>query len=347
MEEQNKRREISQIGKFQLIKQLKDKFTNSHHSTVVAGDDDASVVNFEEKRTVISSKIFSEHVNFDLTYFPLRHLGYKCTTIALSDLIAMNAMPTQISVSVAVSNRFSIEALEELMLGIRTCCHQYKIDLAGLDVSSSAIGLIINVVGIGAVAIDEMVKREGAHENELICVSGDLGAAYTGLLLLQREKKIFEETHNSRPDFEGYEYLLERQLKPEPRLEIIESLKKNNILPTSMTLISDGLATSLLNICNISNLGCAIYENKIPIDTLTFDTLRSLKIVATTVALNGGEDYELLFTIKQDDYEKIKKIENISVIGYLTEKNAGCHLITNDDCQIQLQAQGFQGEEVN
>lgn len=340
MEEENKRSEISQLGKFQLIKQLKEKFIEKKASTVVA-DDDAAVVNFDDKKAVISSKLFSEHVHFDLTYFPLRHLGYKCTTIAISDILAMNAAPKHLTVNISVSNRFSIEAMEELMSGIRACCNNFQIDLLDLDVSSSVIGLIINIVCVGEVTDKELTKRSGTKENELICVSGDFGAAYTGLLLLQREKKIFEATQNCQPDFEGYEYLLQRQLKPKPRIDIIDNLKKNNILPTTMTVVSDGLATALLHICHLDNLGCTIYEEKIPIDTLTFDTLKSLKIVATTVALNGGEDYELLFTIRQDDYEKIKTIADISVIGFMTEKNAGCQLVTNDNCQIQLQAQGF------
>ena len=220
----------------------------------------------------------------------------------------------------------------------------YHLDIATLDITSSDRGLAIGLTALGSVEPDRLTRRTGTHENELICVSGDFGAAYAGLLLLQREKQVFETTGNAQPDFEGYDYLLERQLKPEPRLDIIEALRKNDILPTAMTVVSDGLASSLLHLCHLNHLGCTIYENKTPVDPLTFQTLRELKIVATTVALNGGEDYELLFTIKQEDYEKVKTIENVSVIGYMTEPNAGCNLITNDDRQISLCAQGFQGE---
>lgn len=341
MEESNKRNEISQLGKYQLINKLREQFTNHHASTAVSFDDDASVVDFGNKRAVFSSKLFLEHIHFDLTYFPLRHLGYKCTSIVISDILGMNALQTHLTVNLAVSNRFSVEALEELMLGIRTCCEHYEVDLVKLDVTSSAVGLAISMSGMGEVSEQDTVLRKGTKENELICVSGDFAAAYTGLLLLQREKQIFEATQNSQPDFEGYEYLLQRQLKPEPRVDVIADLKKNGIVPTTLAVVSEGLAASLLQICNLSSTGCTIFEDKLPIDTLTFDTLKSLKIVATMAALNGGEDYELLFTIRQDDYEKIKKIDDISVIGYMTEKNAGHHLISNDNCQIPLQAQEF------
>lgn len=345
MEENPKRNEIEKLGKFSLINKLNENFKIQNDSTVLAVTDDAGVVKFGTKQAVVASKLFIENIHFDLSYFPLKHLGYKCTGIAISDILAMNAIPHQLTVNLGVSNRFSIEAVEELMTGIRACCHFYKIDLIGIDVTSSATGLCIGMTAIGEGNKNSIVKRSGCKENELICVSGDFGAAYTGLVLLQREKKIFEATQNSQPDFEGYEYLLERQLKPEPRLDIIEALGKNEIVPTAMTLVSDGLASALFHLCNASGLGCTIFENKTPIDQLTFDTLRSLKIVATTVALHGGEDYELLFTIKQDDYEKIQKIENVSVIGYMGEKNGGRYLISNDNCQIELKAQGFIQQE--
>ncbi len=342
---ENNRNEISQLGKFNLIHKLTEGFPTEQASTVAGLKDDAIVTDFDGEQTVVASKLFVENIHFDLTYFPLKHLGYKCAGIVVSDLLAMNASPSQLSVNLAVSNRFSVEAIEELLTGVRAVCHYYHLDLAGLDVTSSVSGLAVAITAVGSVEPARLTRRTGTHENELICVSGDFGAAYTGLLLLQREKQIFEATHESHPDFEGYEYLLERQLKPEPRLDIIEELRKNDVLPTCMTMVSDGLASSLLHICNLNGLGCTIYEKKIPIDQLTFDTLRKLKIVATTVALNGGEDYELLFTIKQDDFEKIRNIESISVIGYMGEPNGARNLITNDECQIELRAQGFQEVE--
>lgn len=345
MEEQTKRNEIEQLGKFNLINRLKENFKIHHTNTEVAVGDDAGVITFGTHKAVVASKQFLENIHFDLSYFPLKHLGYKCVGITISDILGMNAIPKQLTVNLAVSNRFSIEAVDELMTGIRACCQYYQIDLIGIDVTSSVTGLCISMAAVGEADAETLVKRTGCKENELICVSGDFGAAYTGLLLLQREKRIFEATQHSQPDFEGYEYLLERQLKPEPRLDIVQALHKNNIVPTAMTVVSDGLANALFHICNANDLGCTIFENKTPIDQLTFDTLRSLKIVATTVALHGGEDYELLFTIKQDDYEKIKNIENISVIGYMGEKNGGRYLISNDNCQIELKAQGFIQQE--
>ena len=341
MSEESTRNEISQLGKHSFISKLTEEIQLSNSTTKVGVGDDAAVVNYDDKFTVCATKMFVENVHFDLSYFPLKHLGYKCVGIAISDILAMNALPQQVMVNLAVSNRFSIEAIEEFMTGVKAFCHNYKLDLAGIDITSSVAGLAVGVTALGNADEGRIVKRAGAQEHELICVSGDLGAAYTGLLILQREKQIFEATHNSQPDLAGYEYLLERQLKPEPRVDIIEELQKNDILPTAMTIVSDGLASSLFHLCNLSGLGCTIFENKTPIDQLTFDTLRSLKIVATTVALNGGEDYELLFTIKQSDYEKVQKIENVSVIGYMGEKNGARCLISNDNCQIELKAQGF------
>ena len=341
MTDESVRNEISQLGKYSLINKLTEDIKPQQKSTKIGVGDDATVVHYENEESLCATKLFVENIHFDLTYFPLKHLGYKCAGIAVSDILAMNAQPHQLSVCLAVSNRFSIEAVEELLTGFKAFCHNYKMDLTGLDITSSATGLAISVTAMGSAEAGRIVRRSGAQEHELICVSGDFGAAYTGLLILQREKQIFEATHDQQPDLAGYEYLLERQLKPEPRTDIIEALHKNDIVPTAMTVVSDGLASSLFHLCNLSGLGCTIYENKTPVDQLTFDTLRSLKIVATTVALNGGEDYELLFTIQQKDYEKIQKIENISVIGYMGEPNGGRNLITNDNRQIELKAQGF------
>lgn len=345
MEEENVRNEISQLGKYNLIHHLLDQIKIENESTVVGVGDDAAVSQFGDKLTVTANKLFVENVHFDLTYFPLKHLGFKCVTIVLTDILAMNALPKQLSLCLAVSNRFSIEALEEFMTGVRACCHYYKVDISAMDITSSVAGMSVSMTAVGEVEKERLVRRSGAKENELICATGDFGAAYTGLLLLQREKQIFETTHNSDPDFEGYEYLLERQLKPEPRIEIIQKLRELNVVPTAMTAVSEGIATSLFHLCMPDTLGCTIYEGKIPLAQLTFDTLRKLKIVATTVALNGGEDYELLFTIRQEDYEKVKTEHEIAVIGYIGEKNGGRNLISNDNKQIELKAQGFIEQE--
>ena len=341
MEENSVRNEISQLGKFSLIDRLTDKIKPVNESTIAGMNEDAAVADYQTHLSVTATRLFQENIDFDLTYFPLKHLGYKCASIVMTDVLAMNALPRQLSAVIAVSNRFSIEAVEELMTGLRACCHNYKTDLTFLDIRSSVTGLSVALTACGETENERLTRRTGAAENELICVSGDFGSAYTGLLILQREKKIFEATHNSQPDFEGYEYLLEKQLKPEPRLDIVEALRAQDIQPTAMTAVTEGIATSLFHLCMPATLGCTVYENKIPVDQLTFDTLRSMKIVATTVALNGGEDYELMFTIRQSDYEKVKKIENVSVIGYIGEKNGGRHLISNDNRQIELRAQGF------
>lgn len=341
MLDNNQRNEISKLGKFALIEKLSEKFRLTQSSSILGIGSDSSVIRPTKGNIVTSSRLLVENIHFDLTYFPLKHLGYKSVVVALADILAMNAIPKQISLSIAVSNRFSMEAMQEIMDGIFVCCKKYSIDLVGLDISASQTGLIIAVNAFGDAEDDRIVKRDGAQEKELICVSGDFGAAYTGLILLEREKKVFEVNPDVQPNFNGYDYLLERQLKPEPPFDIINSLQKSEIMPTSMINVSDGIASALIHVCNASHKGCTIYENKIPIDTLTFNTLKEFKIVATTVALNGGEDYELLFTIKQDDFEKISQLKNISVIGYIHEETAGKNLITNDECLLPLKAQGF------
>lgn len=341
MIERNTRSEASDFGKVSLINHLGEYFTLNNPSSKLGIQNDASAVSFENRFVLAASQLFVEHIHFDLGYFPLKHLGYKIVTAAASDIVAMNGIPSQLRVNIAASNRFSVEALEEFISGIKYCCERYSIDLIGLDVTSSATGLTIATTVIGSCVESDLVTREGAKEHEIICVSGDLGAAYTGFLLLEREKQVFAVNPNQQPDLEGYEYILERQLKPEPRIEIIQELKNNEVIPTSMINLKDGLANGLLHLCQNSKVGCTIYEEKLPIDHVTFETLKELKIVATTIALNGGEDYEILFTIKQEDYEKVKKIDTISVIGYITAESAGKNLITNDNCQIELQAQGF------
>ena len=299
----------------------------------------------------LSSALFTEHIDFDLSYFPLKHLGYKVIVASMMDILAMNGVPTQVRVNLALSNRFAEEAIDELMSGVIFCCSKFKIDLAGLDFKPSATGLTIAVSMLGEVAPEEAVGRNGAQENELICVTGDLGSAYTGLILLEREKKVFEADPSQQPDFIGVDYLLERYLKPEPPAGALHNIGGHNvgarralplpIKPTSMINLNDGLATGLIHLCNASKLGCTIFEEKLPIDILTFDKLKELGIVATTIALNGGEDYELLFTVKQEEYEKIKEIKEVSVIGYMTPEAAGRYIITNDNKQFELRAQGF------
>lgn len=333
--------ELKELGKFGLIKLLSDKFDHYNDSTLAGIGENAAIIAMGNNDMIVSTKMFLENVHFDLTYVPLKHLGYKTIAVAVADIVALNALPKQITINIAISNRFSLEAVNELCSGMQRCCERYSIDLAGMDLSSSQTGLAITVTAIGEVDDAHLVQRVGAKENELLCVSGDLAAAYTGLILLEREKKVFDVNPNEQPNLEGFSYLLERQLKPEPRVDIVEKLREANIIPTSMVNISDGLASALIHLCKASNVGSVIFENKLPIDLLTFRTLKDLNIVSTTIALNGGEDYELLFTIAQKDYENLKKVENVSVIGYIKEQAAGNQLVTNDDRQIELRAQGF------
>ena len=341
MNDENLQQDVEKLGKFGLIQKLSSGFVKNHDTTFAGITEDASVVKNGKKYSLFSSKLFVEKIHFDLTYFPLKHLGYKCVGIVLSDILAMNMLPTHIRVNIGLSNRFPLAAMEELMNGMQLCCRYYQIDLAGLDFTSSVSGLTITIEAFGETDKNKVVKRNGAKDKELICVSGDFGAAYAGLVLLERERQVFEVNPNEQPDLAGYDYLLEKQLKPEPRFDVVKALAQENILPTAMINVSEGLASALIQLCTQSKLGCTIYENKIPIDTLTFNTLKEFKIVATTIALNGGEDYELLFTIKQEDYEKIQKIETISVIGYVHEESVGKNLITNDECLVELKAQGF------
>jgi len=287
----------------------------------------------------LAATIFTEHIDFDLTYFPLKHLGYKAIVATMTDILAKNATPTQVRVVLALSNRFSEEAIDELMSGIVYCCSKFNIALVGLDFKTSAVGLIIATSMMGNIDENQHINNKNAKENELICVTGDLGSAYAGLILLEREKQVFQADPSQQPDFIGVDYLLERYLKPEPPL--VQALRETTVRPTSMIHLSNGLASGLIQLCNASKLGCTIFEEKLPIDILTFDKLKELNIVATTIALNGGEDYELLFTIKQEDYDKVKEIKEISVIGYMTSESSGRHIITNDNKQFELRAQCF------
>lgn len=333
--------ETPQIGKYELIAELAKCFPMENSSTLVGVGDDASVLDSDGDNVVTASRLFLENVHFDLTYVPLKHLGYKVAAIAFSDLLGMNAIPSQLRLDLAVSNRFDLKAVNELLEGVQACCDTVNADVVGLDLSTSRRDLVISVTAMGICEPSLMVTRKNAKPNELICVSGDFAAAYAGLLLLEREKKAFEANPETQPDFSGQDYLLRRQLRPEPRIDIVEALRRENIQPTSMCCVSDGIAAAILQICRASETGCAVFEEKLPMTELTFNTLKSLDIVHTVAALNGGDDYELLFTIKQDDFEKIKKVENVSIIGYIKEKQDGCELVTNDDCHISLKAQGF------
>jgi thiamine-monophosphate kinase len=335
------RTEISELGEFGLIDHLTKNFELQNATSVLGIGDDAAVVDHFGKQTVVSTDLLMEGIHFDLMYTPLKHLGYKSVVVNLSDIYAMNATPTQILVSIAISNRFSLEAVEELYDGIYTACEKYGVDLVGGDTTSSKSGLVISITAIGEVAPDEYVKRSTANNGDLICVSGDLGAAYLGLLLFEREKKIFMESPGVQPDLENRNYILGRLIRPEARKDIIDLFKEKMITPTSMMDISDGLSSEILHICKQSKLGAIIYENKIPIHDDARDFAYKLEIDPTACALSGGEDYELLFTISQADYEKIKETESISVIGYMTADKEEANIITKGGNTYPLIAQGW------
>ncbi len=335
------RTEISSLGEFGLIDHLTQNNEIRHASTLVSIGDDAAVLDHLGKQIVVTTDLLIEGVHFDLTYTPLTHLGYKSVVVNLSDVYAMNATPTQITMSIAISNRFSVEALEEFYEGVYAACEKYNVDLVGGDTTSSSKGFVISVTAIGEVKADKFVKRDGAQKGDLICVSGDLGAAYLGLLLMEREKKIFIESPSVQPDLENQDYILRRLLKPEARKDIVDFFEDQGILPTAMMDISDGLSSELLHICKQSNVGCVIYEDKIPISEESRNFAFTLKLDPTACALSGGEDYELLFTLKQEDYDNITLNEQISVIGYIKEAEEGAHIITRSDKKHALTAQGW------
>ncbi|MFN3916442.1 MAG: thiamine-phosphate kinase [Flavobacteriales bacterium] len=334
---------ISEVGEFGLIKAIADSFSINNKETIKGIGDDAAVLNHSGKQTVVTTDILVEGVHFDLSYCPLKHLGYKSVVVNLSDVYAMNATPKQILISLALSSRYTLEAVEELMLGVKLACENYSVDLVGGDTTSSQLGLILNVTAIGVCDKEKVVFRSGAKEHDLLCVSGDLGAAYIGLQVLEREKTIFKGNSSIQPDLTGFDYVLERQLKPEARKDVVELFNELGILPTSMIDISDGLASEILHLCHGSGVGCRIYEEKIPIDHLTNDAAEQFNLSPVTCALNGGEDYELLFTIKQSDYDKIKHVGKIHTIGHITEKSTGSHLVTKTNELIELKAQGWDG----
>ncbi|WP_172917823.1 thiamine-phosphate kinase [Capnocytophaga canis] len=332
---------LSDLGEFGLISHLTKNFELKQPSTLKGIGDDAAVIDFKQKKAVISTDLLIEGVHFDLSYVPLKHLGYKSVMVNLSDIYAMNARATQITVSIAVSNRFPLEALEELYEGVRLACKLYDVDLIGGDTTSSTRGLIISITAIGEADEGDIVYRNGAKENDLMVVTGDLGGAYLGLQVLEREKAVFQVNPNSQPDLDMYSYIIERQLKPEARKDIPLLLKELGVTPTAMMDISDGLSSEILHICEQSNVGCRLYEDKIPLDPQVISTCEEFNLDSTTIALSGGEDYELLFTISQKDYDKIKGNPNLSVIGYITHKDTGKNLITRMGEPIEIIAKGW------
>jgi thiamine-monophosphate kinase len=336
-----KRTELNELGEFGLISHLTSDIKPVNKSTIKGIGDDAAVIDNGEMLTLVSTDILIEGVHFDLSFTPLKHLGYKAAVVNFSDIAAMNGIPRQLFVGLSVSNRFPVEALEELYDGIKLACERYQVDLAGGDTTSSPSGLFLALTATGVVEKGKAIYRDTAKETDLVCVSGDLGSAYLGLLLLEREKQVYLADPNMQPDLEGNDYILERQLKPEPRLDIIKKLGEAGILPNAMIDISDGLASEILHICHDSNVGCRIYEEKIPIDIAAANIAAEFNIQPVTAAMNGGEDYELLFTIPMADYEKISQISDISVIGHITDANSGCALVSNDGVLIEIQAQGF------
>lgn len=331
IEDKNQQRTpLSSLGEFGLIDHLTKNFKITQKSTVKGIGDDAAILGFDDKKIVVTTDLLVEGVHFDLSYMPLKHLGYKSIIVNLSDVFAMNAKATQVTVAIAVSNRFPLEALEELYAGIETAANVYGIDVVGGDTTSSTSGLLISVTAIGEVNEGDVVYRSGAKPNDLLVVTGDLGGAYMGLQVLEREKEVFKVNPNNQPDLDKYTYIIERQLKPEARKDIVKLLEDLEVKPTSMIDISDGLSSEIMHLCKQSKVGCDLYENKIPLDPQVISTCEEFNIDSTTIALNGGEDYELLMTISQEDFPKIKANPNLTVIGYMTEENSGMHLVTSE-----------------
>lgn len=339
------RTEISTLGEFRLIKYLTKKFKITNPSTIMGVGDDAAILDYQDKQVLVTTDLLLEGVHFDLIYTPLKHLGYKAAVVNFSDIYAMNGQPKQITVSLGVSKRFSVEDLAEVYEGIALACQHYGVDLVGGDTSASLTGLTISITCIGEAEKDKIVYRNGAKNNDLICVTGDLGSAYMGLQLLEREKKVFDGNVDVQPDFDGKDYILLRQLKPEARKDIIEKLAENNIMPTAMMDISDGLSSELMHICTQSNTGCRIYEDKIPVDYQAVVMAEELNMSIVTAALNGGEDYELLFTVSMDDYDKIVSMEGVYIVGHMTTADFGLRLVGREGEEISLKAQGWNSLE--
>ncbi len=335
------RTEIADLGEFGLIEHLTRNIEIHNATTILGVGDDAAVIDQFGKQTVISTDLLIEGVHFDLMYTPLKHLGYKSVVVNVSDIYAMNATPTQITMSIAFSNRFSLEALDEFYEGVYAACEKYKVDLVGGDTTTSQKGFVISVTAIGEVAPDKFVKRSTAKKGDLLCVTGYLGGAFLGLTLLEREKKIYLENPKIQPDLEGEKYIVERMLKPEARKDIIEFFDDSSIAPTAMMDVSDGLSSEILHICKQSELGCVIYEDKIPVHEDSRNAAFKFGLDPTACALSGGEDYELLFTLKQEDYDKLVLNEEISVIGYMTDAGDGAHIITKGGNKFAITAQGW------
>lgn len=339
---QEKETEIASLGEFGLIERLTEGIPLRNPQSHRGVGDDAAVLGFGEKEVLVTTDLLLEGIHFDLRYVPLRHLGYKAAVVNFSDVYAMNGTPTQITVSVGVSSRFTVEHLDELYAGIRLACDIYGVDLVGGDTSASVTGLVISITCIGEAAKDEIVYRNGAMPTDLICVSGDLGAAYMGLQLLERENSVAATRGaDFQPDFSGKEYLLERQLKPEARRDIVRMLRENGIRPTAMMDVSDGLSSELLHICKASGTGCRVYEDKIPIDYQTACMAEEFNMNLVTAAMNGGEDYELLFTVPLSEHDKVSAMAGVSVIGYVTKPELGCAMVTRDGAEFPIRAQGW------
>lgn len=335
------RTSLSSIGEFGLIERLTQNIEINQPTTLKGIGDDAAVLDFKDKKTVVSTDLLIEGVHFDLAYMPLKHLGYKAVVVNLSDICAMNATPTQITVSIAVSNRFPLEALEELYDGIKLAAKTYGVDIIGGDTTSSQKGMIISITAIGEADEDDITYRVGATGTDLLVVTGDVGSAYMGLQVLEREKQVFQVNPDNQPDLDAYTYLIERQLKPEARTDVKGLLKALEIKPTAMIDISDGLSSEILHLCKQSNVGCNLYEDKIPIDPQFINVTEEFNIDSTTVAINGGEDYELLFTIRMEDFDKIKGNPNFTIIGHMTQESEGTHLVTRANTKIPLKARGW------
>lgn len=336
-----KRTEINTLGEFGLIRHLTSTIQLRNSSSSVGVGDDAAVLDYKEQEVLVTSDLLLEGIHFDLTYTPLKHLGYKAAVVNFSDIYAMNGHPKQLIVSVGISKRFSVEDMDALYDGLKQACDNYGVDIVGGDTSSSLTGLTLSLTCVGAGEKERIVLRSGAHENDLICVSGDLGAAYMGLQLLEREKHVYKQTDGAQPDFTGKEYILERQLKPEARKDVIDILAGKEIVPTSMIDISDGLSSELLHLCSSSDCGCRVYEENIPIDYQTASMAEEINMNLTTAAMNGGEDYELLFTVPLTLHETIQQLPSIKVIGHICAKKMGSRLITRDGNEIDLKAQGW------
>ncbi len=333
--------EISSLGEFGLIDSLTRDFKVKNDSTVRGVGDDCAVLDYGNKKTLVTTDLLLEGIHFDLTYTPLKHLGYKAVAVNLSDIYAMNGTPRQITVSLGISKRFTVEHINQLYSGIYAACDKYGIDLVGGDTSASVTGLLISITCIGEANEDEIVYRNGAHDTDLVCVSGDLGAAYMGLQLLERERVASEGQKDFQPDFAGREYLLERQIKPEPRADVIAELRELGIKPTAMMDISDGLSSELLHICKQSKVGCRVYEDRIPIDYQTAVMAEELNMNLVTAAMNGGEDYELLFTVPLTQHEKVEQMKTARLIGRITKPELGAYMVTRDDAEVKIRAQGW------